>query len=82
MSKKLSLGGDDNGPAFSVSYFDPLTGGYGSEVRYKQYIDTRGRQCNWLPRGLTMRQVRDGDTAGYKRKKAADSVPGWVWVKV
>lgn len=81
MSKKRSLGGDDKGPSFASSFYDPLTGGYGSEVRYKQYVDVGKRQSNWLPRGLTMRQVRDGDTAGYKRKRAGEGVPGWVWVK-
>lgn len=79
MTKKLSLGG--SGPKAPVMYFDPLTGTYGSKVRYKQHLTLGTGKCNWLPRGLNMRQVRNKDTAGYKRKRAASGVPGWVWVK-
>lgn len=76
----LTLGGD--GPTFGESYFNPLSGGYDAPVRYRQFIDTGRRQTNWLPPGLTMRQVRTGETKGFKRKQAADSVPGVVWVKL
>lgn len=75
----LKLGSE--GPAFGVSWYDPLTGGYGSPVKYTQYVDAAKRTSNWLPRGLNMKQVREGDTAGYKRVKAGEGVPGWVWVK-
>jgi hypothetical protein len=76
----LKLGSE--GPAFGVSYFDPLTGQYGSKVRYKQHLNAGTRESHWLPPGLTIAKVKAGDTAGYKRTKAADNVPGWVWVKV
>ena len=81
MTRKLSLGGNESDFVAAVSYFDPLSGGYGSKIRYTQHLDTGRRQSNWLPRGLTMKQVREKDTAGYKRKRAAEGVPGWVWVK-
>lgn len=76
----LSLGGDKGGPVADARYFNPLTGNYDSAIRYTQHIVV-GKSNRWLPKGLTMRQVRDGDTTGYKRKKAGDGVPGWVWVK-
>ena len=75
----LKLGG--KGPSIPVSYFNPLTGGYGAPVRYTQHLDVGKRESNWLPKGLTMAKVKAGDTAGYKRMRAAENVPGWVWVK-
>ena len=76
----LSLGGD--GPAFGVSYFNPLTGKYDSPFRYKQHLHTGTRESNWLPPGLTMANVKAGETEGYQCRIAGGGVPGWVWVKV
>ena len=77
----MTLKTGSDGPAFAESWYNPLTGGYGSPVKYKQHLDPMKRICHWLPRGLTLAQVRAGDTEGYKRVRAADGVPGWVWVK-
>lgn len=74
----LKTGSD--GPAFGVSYFDPLTGQYGSPVRYRQHIDAAKHTSHWLPPGLTMGQVKAGPK-DYKAIPAAHGVPGLVWVK-
>lgn len=76
----MTLKTGSDGPSFAVSYYNPLTGGYGSPVKYKQYIDAGKRESHWLPPGLTMAKVRAGDTDGYNCVRAADNVPGVVWV--
>lgn len=81
MTRKLSLGGNDSKAQGKVGYFNPLTGGYDAPVRYTQHLDIGRRQSNWLPHGLTVRMLKAGDTEGYRRKKAAHGIPGWVWVR-
>jgi hypothetical protein len=76
----MTLKTGSDGPAFGVSWFNPLTGGYGSAVRYTQFLDAGKRQSHWLPTGLTMAKVRAGDTEGYECVNAGENVPGVVWV--
>lgn len=76
----MTLKTGSDGPAFGVSYYNPLTGGYGSPVKYKQHMNLRDRTSHWLPPGLTMADVKAG-AKGYKAVPAATNVPGVVWVK-
>lgn len=78
---KLSLGGNDSGAQGKRGYFNPLTGGFDSPVRYTQHLNAGTRQSNWLPRGLSVRDLYQKKTDGYQRKRAAAGIPGWVWVK-
>jgi hypothetical protein len=77
----MTLKTGSDGPAFGVSWYNPLTGGYGSSVKYTQHIEAGKRITYWLPKGLTLSQVRASDTEGYKRVRAGEGVPGWVWVR-
>ena len=79
---KLTLGEDPKakGVQSKPGYFNPLTGKFDAETRYTQHLNIGTRESNWLPRGLTVRDLYLRKTDGYRRRKAAEGIPGWVWV--